>query len=114
MMRWKGLSAATLAGAFLASSAVASDVATDPRLDQQLGTSMLDGAIEGQVAAVDRSRGQLLLATAQGLLALRATPDQLADVEVGDTVLVELGDPEDSATDDEPTGFEEPGPGDRI
>ncbi len=59
--------------------------------DQQPGgTAQSSGVIEGKVAAIDES-GHVLLHTAEGLLALRVSPDQVQGVSVGQTVRVAVG-----------------------
>jgi len=44
----------------------------------------------GRVLALDLTQGKLLLGTDAGAIVLRGTPDQLADLEVGDTIEVAL------------------------
>jgi hypothetical protein len=44
----------------------------------------------GQVLALDREQGRLLLGTNAGTIALRGSPEQLANLEIGDTVEVEV------------------------
>jgi hypothetical protein len=44
----------------------------------------------GRVLALDVEQGRLLLGTDAGTIALRGTPEQLADLEVGDTIEVAL------------------------
>jgi hypothetical protein len=47
----------------------------------------------GRVLALDPEHGRLLLGTDGGMIALRGSPEQLADLEVGDTIEVALEQP---------------------
>jgi hypothetical protein len=53
--------------------------------------------VEGWVLAADPERGQLLLATDAGVIALRAHPEDLAGLEVGDDIEVMVADESEPA-----------------
>jgi hypothetical protein len=55
------------------------------------------GRVEGKVLAIDPQHGTFLLGTDAGMIALRADPEDLAELQVGQALEVEI-------VDDEPTG----------
>jgi len=50
--------------------------------------ALLPPVLEGRVLAVDHDRGEFLLATDAGMVTLTTTPEEVADLEVGDVVVV--------------------------
>jgi hypothetical protein len=50
--------------------------------------------IVGQVVALDTGAGVAMLATVLGMLALEGTPEAIAELGIGDTVIVEMVDEE--------------------
>ena len=48
--------------------------------------------IEGTVLAIDSQHGSFLLGTDSGMIALRADPEDLVDLEIGQTLEVEMID----------------------
>jgi hypothetical protein len=63
-------------------SVVRPEPMTGDTLDQATST------IEGQVAGIERDTGRLVLDTELGPLSLLTRPEQLAGIEIGDTVRV--------------------------
>ena len=56
----------------------------------------LPRVLEGRVLAVDHDRGEFTLATDAGTVTLTSTPEDVADLEVGDIVVVAFGETEDA------------------
>lgn len=54
--------------------------------------ALLPPVLEGRVLAVDHDRGEFILATDAGMVTLTATLEEVADLEVGDVVVVALHD----------------------
>jgi hypothetical protein len=50
--------------------------------------------VEGKVLAIDPQHGSFLLGTDAGMIALRADPEDLAGLRVGQTLAVEIVDDE--------------------
>jgi hypothetical protein len=50
--------------------------------------------VEGKVLAIDPQHGSFLLGTDAGMIALRADPEDLAGLQVGQTLEVEIVDDE--------------------
>jgi hypothetical protein len=50
--------------------------------------------VKGKVLAIDPQHGSFLLGTDAGMIALRADPEDLAELQVGQTVEVEIVDDE--------------------
>ena len=50
--------------------------------------------VEGKVLAIDPQHGSFLLGTDAGMIALRADPEDLAELQVGQTLEVEMVDDE--------------------
>jgi hypothetical protein len=94
---------ALIALALLASIGVAAPaLAVDDRALETLphGDALDPDVVEGQVVALDPPSGQLLLATAAGVLALQGEPEDVADLEVGDVVMVRI----EGISDERPMG----------
>jgi hypothetical protein len=95
------LAALALVGTLTASSASATDRTTNDRASFPYGESATRveitdestaarPSIEGQVAVIEHHSGRMILDTEQGPLSVVAAPDELRDLEVGDTVRVSL------------------------
>jgi hypothetical protein len=99
-----GLALAVAGVAGLAHAEHGTDV-THPNLDRPerpAPQSMPDGqpeipngAVIGQVLAVDPDNGAVLLATEEGVLALQGSPEDVAELEVGDVIAVQLEEDEE-------------------
>ena len=92
-MTWRALVAFALLGAAAspASAVITHDgyrIAAMPVNDDAAAPAR----IEGTVLAIDSQHGSFLLGTDSGMIALRADPEDLVDMQIGQTLEVEMID----------------------
>ena len=100
-MTWKLLVALALAGATVSPAAAIPPPATQSMNARDGGridaTPLNDSAavsprVVGKVLAIDPQQGSFLLGTDAGTIALRADPEDLAELHVGQTLEIEVVD----------------------
>ena len=82
------LSALALAGVLATAPVSGNDPST--AISPSASPATTDDIIEGQVARIDHRTGRLVVNTESGPVSVLATLDALADVEVGDPIVVSL------------------------